>query len=94
VQRKGRDIIQIMLTKNDLREIKKIVDTSIKPLDDKIDTLAIATKKQFDEVGNRLDDIENNSETTNNRLGIIEKDVKDIKRMQYSHETRLLKLEM
>lgn len=50
------DIIRSMLTKSDLKEIgkllnsqeKRILNHVDKKIDDKIDTLAIAVKKQFD----------------------------------------------
>lgn len=80
-----------MLTKTDLKEIEKLLNSHEKSINkntnEKIDNLAIVTKKQFDEVYKKFEKI-------NKRFSFIESNTKSMKRTQLSHETRLVNLEV
>jgi archaellum component FlaC len=93
-----------MLTKTDLKEIRKIVQLETNPLvkrfdemerkfDEKIDTFAIIVKNQFDRVDDRFDGVENRLDKVENRLERVEYNTGTFGKIQNNHENRITYLE-
>ena len=62
-----------MLTKQDVIEISTLIDQSIdKKLDEKFDAFAILMKRQFDEIGNRFNIIDQKFIEIDNRFDVLE----------------------